>query len=129
MTRQALDVDNTSAFAYDSLSNALRENGRLLEAVDAAKTALRLSDGKYGFAHFTLGSAYFDLERWEESSASFQMAAQLDATNAAAALNAGLALFNDKKLVDAVYWLEQALKRNPSPAVKQKAERLLAVIR
>jgi tetratricopeptide (TPR) repeat protein len=95
--REALTIDPDNAFYQDTLANSLSGLRRFQEAITAAKNAIRLSDGKYSWMHFTLGSAYFDVQNWELSKQSFEKAAELDKTDFAAA-----------------NWFEEALRRDPN---------------
>jgi tetratricopeptide (TPR) repeat protein len=72
--KEATEMNPSDAFAFDTLAESLIGLRRFYEAVNAEQQAIRLSDGKFGFMHFRLGSAYFKLENWDLASQSFQKA-------------------------------------------------------
>jgi tetratricopeptide (TPR) repeat protein len=116
--KEATVLIPTNAWAYDDLAMALIGLGRFEEAVNAAGEAVQLSDGKYGFMHFHLGAAYFQLQNWQFAQQSFQKAAELDKSNAAAAYNVALCSQRMGFFRDAIQWYEEYLRRSPDAADK-----------
>jgi tetratricopeptide (TPR) repeat protein len=114
--REAIAIEPDNAFFQDTLANALIGLRRFQEAITASKASIRLSDGKYSWMHFTLGSAYFQLENWELSRQSFEKAAELDKTDFAAPYNIALCFTNLGYSRDAANWYEEALRRDPNNA-------------
>ncbi len=78
------------AWSYDSQAVALIGLRRFQEAINSAKQAIRLSDGKYGQMHFRLGYAYFETENWQFAKQSYEKAAELMPTEEASAYNVAL---------------------------------------
>jgi len=85
--KEATALESESASAYDQQAVALLGLHRYQEAINAAKQAIRLSDGKYGIMHFHLGSAYFQTENWQFAQQSFEKAAELMPTSDPSAYN------------------------------------------
>ena len=101
-------------FAYDDMANALIGLRRFGEAVTAEEQAIRLSDGKYGWMHFRLGSAYFSLENWNFAVQSFEKAAELTPAEPAAAYNVALCRQRLSQFSNAAHWYQEYLRRNPN---------------
>jgi tetratricopeptide (TPR) repeat protein len=95
-------------------ADALNHLQRFNEAINASKEAIRLSDGKYAFMHFRLGTSHFDTENWELARQSFENAAELDTKDDAAAYNVAVSLTRLGYFGDAAHWFEEALRRNPN---------------
>ncbi len=112
--RMATTLDPSNAHAFHRLSLAFSGMGKRQEAINAARQAIRLSDGKYADMHFQLGSAYFDVEDWVSSKQSYEMAAQLDPEGEAAPYNVALCLSKLRYYRDAANWFEESLRRNPN---------------
>jgi len=108
----ALQPDN--AFAYDDMAQALIGLRRFNEAVTAAGQAVRLSDGKFAWMHFNLGSAYFSLENWDFALQSYEKAAELSPEEPAAAYNTALSHQRLLHFSDAVHWYREYLRRKPN---------------
>ena len=114
--------------AYDDMATALIGLRRFDEAVNAAQQAVRLSDGKYGFMHFRLGSAYFSLENWDFALQSFEKAAELSPEEPASAYNVALCHSKLRHWGDAVRWYREYLKRNPSADDKAQVLETIRVL-
>jgi tetratricopeptide (TPR) repeat protein len=127
--RQAASLSKTDPWVLDLLASALSANDRNTEAVDAAKTALRLSDGKYATMHATLGDAYFKMKNWSDARDAYQRAAELDKSDPSATFNVAVSLYNDKRNNEALFWLEETLRRNPDAELRARTDRLLKIIR
>jgi tetratricopeptide (TPR) repeat protein len=123
--REAIAVDSNDGFAYWYLARALNGQRRFTEAVGAAQTAIRLSDGKYGAMHFTLGSAYFQLKQWPEATQAFQKAAELSPKDADAAYNVGASLYNSRYYAQSLTWYREVLKRDPNYSSKEEVLRAI----
>ena len=83
--REALATEVDDPYAHHYLARALSGQRRFTEAVTSAKNAIRLSDGKYGFMHFELGNAHFQLRQWPEAVQAFKKAAELEPMDSSAA--------------------------------------------
>jgi tetratricopeptide (TPR) repeat protein len=125
-SKESIALNNTDPMAYGAMAEALRGLGRSREAINAATEALKLSDGKYAIMHFTLGSAYFDIEDWRNAEQSFRKAAELAPTDSAAAYNVALCLARQGYYHDAATWYEEVLRRNPR---HQERDEILQKIR
>lgn len=127
--KEATALNSESASAYDQQAVALLGLRRNQEAINAAKQAVRLSDGKYGIMHFHLGSAYFETENWQFARQSFEKAAELMPGSDAAAYNVALCLRHLSLYLDAVHWYEETLRRDPNRTDKQDILNLIAILR
>ncbi len=119
-------LSSDDPYGYDDMAEALIGLRRFDEAVNAEQQALRLSDGKYAWMHFKLGSAYFSLENWNFALQSFQKASELDPKEPASVYNVALCHQKLHHWSDAVQWYQEYLKRNPTADDKA---RVLEVIR
>jgi tetratricopeptide (TPR) repeat protein len=111
--KEATSLDPSNGFYQTSMADALFGLHRNYEAVTAAKEAIRLTDGKWAFMHFRLGSAYFELQNWELARDSYLQAAKLDKTEPASAYNVALCYEKLGYLFDAAKWYEEYLRRKP----------------
>jgi tetratricopeptide (TPR) repeat protein len=112
--KESTVLSPNNAFGYDEMAEALIGLRRFDEAVNAAQQAIRLSDGKFGWMHFHLGSAYFSLENWNFAIQSFEKAAELNPQEPASAYNAALCHSKLRHWGDAVRWYREYLKRSPA---------------
>jgi len=126
---EAATLNTENAPAYDQQAVALLGLRRNQEAVNAAKQAIRLSDGKYWMMHFHLGSAYFETENWQFAQQSFEKAAELDPTSAASAYNVALCSRHLRMYLDAAHWFEEVLRRDPNRTDKQDVLNLISTLR
>ncbi len=118
--KESTALDPEDPFGYDSMAAALIGLHRFDEAVTEEQQAIRLSDGKHGWMHFTLGSAYFSLENWSFALQSFEKAAELSPTEPASAFNVALCNQHIRRFVDAAHWYQEYLRRKPD--AEDKAE-------
>jgi tetratricopeptide (TPR) repeat protein len=123
----ALSPENASA--YDQQAAALLGLHRNQEAINAAKQAIRLSDGKYGVMHFHLGYAYFETENWQFALQSYQKAAELMPYSDTSAYNVALCFQRLGLYLDAARWYEEVLRRNPNHQEKQDLLNRIAILR
>ena len=98
---------------------------RFTEAITSAKTAIRLSDGKYAWMHFVLGSAHFELNQWPEAIQAFKKAAELEPNDSASAYNVAVSYFNSDYSSEALQWYREALRRNPNSTNAQEIVRMI----
>ena len=118
--REAVVIDPNNAFHQHTLAESFSGLRRFQEAINAAKQAIRLSDGKYGWMHFTLGYAYFESENWQAARQSYEKAAELNPKDDSAAYNLALCLVKLGYYRDAALWFEEVLRRNPDHPKKQE---------
>jgi predicted O-linked N-acetylglucosamine transferase (SPINDLY family) len=98
--------------AHNNLGNALRELGRLEEAVASYRQALLLRPD-YALAYNNLGIALSEQGRAEEAVASYRGALRLKPDNAEAHNNLGVALKNQGSFDEAVACFQRALRIKP----------------
>jgi len=111
--KAAVALDPTDAWAFDAIARAddgMQDPGA---GIEAEKTALALSDGKYADMQFEMGSLYFGQKDWSLAAASFQEAFQLDASSWSAAYNVALSDARQSDFTDAALWYQKALAANP----------------
>jgi tetratricopeptide (TPR) repeat protein len=111
--RQAVELEPTHFYGYLVMAQALNGLERPSEAESAAQKAVDFSDGKNARAHAALGHAYFSQKKWKLAKRAFEAAARSDPSYAEAAYNVAVSLDNDGFEEDAVFWYEEALRRNP----------------
>ena len=126
---EATALNSENASAYDQQAVALLGLHRNQEAINVAKQAIRLSDGKYGFMHFHLGSAYFATENWQFAKQSYEKAAELAPDDDAAAYNVAVCFQRLALYLDSAHWYEEALRRNPKRTDKQDLLNLISILR
>ena len=126
---EGLALDPTSALAYFYEAASLDGLHRYQEAINAAKEAIRLSDGKFGFMHFELGSAYGGTENWQLAQASYEKAAELTPTDSNAAYNVAICDARLGYRLDAARWYEEALRRNPARPDREDVLRRIQLLR
>ena len=98
--------------AHDNLGIALREQGRLPEAIDQYEQALRLKPD-YAPTRYNLGIALLQLGRTQEAIQLWQQALQIKPDLVEAHYNLGNALFQAGQVPDAIRHYEQALRIKP----------------
>lgn len=118
--KEASVLDPKDASNFDTVAQALIGLQRPHEAAEASDQAIRLSDGGVAQYHFTLGSAYFDMENWQLARQSYEKAAELNPKDPASAYNVALCLSKQQHFMDAAHWYEEYLRRNPD--AKDKAD-------
>jgi len=127
--KEAATLTPEDASAYDEMADALFGLRRFQEVVTAAQQAIRLSDGKFAWMHFRLGSGYFELQNWEFARQSFEKAAELNPKLAPAAYNVGLCYVRLGYYRDAVKWYEEYLRRSPSASDRSDVEQTISRLR
>jgi len=111
--KQAIELNPSDPWAFYASALALSGMRQFTEAVDPAKEAIKLADGKYAEMHFALGDAYFELQQWTLAEQSYELAAKLDPKDAAAPYNIALCFTSLGYRSDAVSWFKEVLRRNP----------------
>ncbi len=127
--RESISLQPNEPWAYDSMAAALIGLRRFQESISPAQQAIRLTDGKYSYMHFRLGSAYFELENWEFARQSFQKASELDVADGASTYNVGLCLVRLHFYVDAIKWYQEYLRRRPTASDRAEVEQLIQKLR
>ena len=100
---------------YSDLGNALRQAGRIPEAIEQCRTALRL-DPDYAKAHNNLGNALLDAGQVPAAIAQYQAALQQEPDDPTAHYNLGIALFRAERLPEAIAQYETAVRLQPDEA-------------
>lgn len=98
---------------YSNVGAVLKAMGRLEEAIDAYKKALKL-DAKFSEAHSQLGFIYQNLGRVEEATVNFEHAVAIIPGSANAHLNLGSILQKKGKLEEASIAYKQAISIMPN---------------
>lgn len=127
--REAVAMQPSDAWSYLALADAQFGLRRFQETINAAKQAIRLSDGKIPSMHFRLAAAYFETENWEFARQSFEMAAKLEPKDSAAPYNVALCLARLGYRADAARWYEEVLRRNPNHPERQQILRTIQILR
>jgi tetratricopeptide (TPR) repeat protein len=120
--REALTLSPDDASSYDEMADSLFGLRRFEEVVTAAQQAIRLSDGKFAWMHFRLGSAYFELQNWDFAKQSFEKAAELNPKLSAAVYNVAVCYLRQGYYRDAAKWYEEYLRRNPNASDRSDVE-------
>lgn len=123
--KSSLALKPVNPWALYTEAKLFEDTQRTTECISAAQAAIRTSDGKYSVMQFQLGQCYFHAENWSQAERSFRIAAEADKTDYAAAFNLGLSLKREGFGADARQWFQEALRRNPSPEVRNKIQELL----
>jgi tetratricopeptide (TPR) repeat protein len=126
--RQAIQLGPEDPFAYLDLSESLAGQKRPSEAVVTAKTAIRLSDGKYGRSYMALGAALSDLKQFAEAAHAFQKAAELVPADSVSAYNAAVSFYHVRFYVDSLQWYREALRRDPNSDRKEEIAKMIAFL-
>jgi serine/threonine-protein kinase len=114
--REAIRLKPNDAAADFNLGNALREQGKLPEAVAAYREAIQLRPD-YADAHHELGIALFDQGKLPEAIAAIREAIRLKPDDAKARSNLGIALRDQGKLPEAIAAIREAIRLKPDLAV------------
>ena len=112
---KALELKPDYANAHNNLGNALKDQGKLEDAVAAFHKALELKPD-HAEAHSNLGSALKEQGKLDEAVAAFHKALELKPDHAEAHSNLGSAFKDQGKLEDAVACYRRALEFNPDRA-------------
>lgn len=112
--REATKLGPTDFSGFDAMGDAYYYLQRYTESASAEKEAIRLSNGKYSYTHFRLGSAYFELEQWKSAQDSFEQAWEEDQRNDAAAYNVAASLSRQGHYSEAAQWYRKVLQVNPN---------------
>lgn len=127
--KEAITIDPNDGWAYRSLADSLVRLRRFQEAINAAKQAVQLTDGKFSTMHFVLAEAYFGTENWEFARQSFEKAAELMPSDDAAAYNVALCFVQLGYFRDAAKWFDEVLRRNPNHKDKQEILDRIRILR
>jgi tetratricopeptide (TPR) repeat protein len=118
--KESISASPDTPQGYSVEADIFHDLQRNSECISAEQQAIRLSDGKYPYMQFRLGTCYFETEDWVQAANSFRLAAQADTTDASSAFNLALALQRQGFEGDAKIWLRKALDRKPDEELRQK---------
>jgi tetratricopeptide (TPR) repeat protein len=104
-----------SPLAHVNLGNALKDKGRVADAIAEYKQALAL-DPKSAPAHNNLGNVLTDNGRGDEAIAEYKRAIDSNATFAMAHDNLGTVLLRQRRVDDAIAEFTKAIECNPKYA-------------
>ena len=116
--RRARELRPNDPLTLHKVAEALRNAGRLQEALDAYRVALR-NDPEFAYALVGLAAALVDLQRYEKALESLARAASLEMDPATAATShflAGRALKELGRMPEAAARFEQAIESDPNHA-------------
>jgi tetratricopeptide (TPR) repeat protein len=113
--KKATELVPKSVMAHANLGKALRDQGKLEEAVASYRKAIEL-DPKRTWLHTDLGSALVKAKKLEEAIASFRKAIEVDPKYADAHAKLGLALKDQGKPEEAIVSLRKAIEVDPKSA-------------
>ena len=111
----AVAVDPNSFMAHNNLGYALDRQGKLAEAIEHYRQALRIKPD-YAEAHNNVGHALDGQGKSAEAIEHFQQALRIQPETAEAHVNWGLALDRQGKPAEAIEHLQQALRIQPENA-------------
>jgi predicted O-linked N-acetylglucosamine transferase (SPINDLY family) len=110
-----LQLQPGHAEAHNNLGNVLRDQGKLDEAVDCFRQALRLKPASAD-TYNNLANALTDQGKLDEAATAYRRAIALNPALAEAHANLGIALRNQGKLDEAVACHQRAIELNPNYA-------------
>jgi tetratricopeptide (TPR) repeat protein len=118
--KEALQMEPSNSYAMGLKADVYYYQQRFSECESASTEAIRLSDGKYPYMQFRLGTCYFSQSNWAMAVNSFRIAANADKTDPSAAFNLALALSRENMDSDSQVWFREALRRNPDAELRAK---------
>ena len=127
--REATKLDPKNGNAYDEMGDALYSLQRYEECVSAESEAIRLTDGKFGFMHFRLGTAYFSLEQWKSAETEFETASRMNPKDDTSTYDVALSLARQGFFKDAIPWYEETLRRNPTTKDREEIMKRIQELR
>ncbi len=123
--KQSVQAKPDYAFAMDTEANIYSDLQRYSECVSVETQAIRMTDGRYPFMQFRLGTCYFAQENWAMAEHAFRISAEADKVDAASAFNLALSLRRQGMEADAKIWFREALTRNPDKELRAKIQSAL----
>lgn len=127
--KESIAIYSEDPWSHYEEGRALIGLRRFMAATSAILQAIRLSDGKFSLMHFSLGSAYFELENWQLAKQSFEKGSELDPNDTAGPYNIALCLIHLSYYLDAAKWFEEVLRRNPNHPQRQEILQKIQTLR
>jgi Flp pilus assembly protein TadD len=126
--KKALELDASSADAYDGLAVVYNAQGRMDQAAEAAAKALELqraAGGGNATSAFNAGAILVNSGKFAEAQVQFQRAIRLDPSMAEAHYQLGIAFVSSGNAAEAIKSLEQYLALAPNGPNAQMARDML----
>jgi Tfp pilus assembly protein PilF len=130
--KKALELDASSADAYDGLAVIYNAQGRMDQAAEAAAKAVELqrtAGGGNATSAFNAGAILVNSGKFAEAQVQFQRAIRLDPSMAEAHYQLGIALVSTGNAAEAIKSLEQYLALAPKGPNAQMARDMLPELR
>ena len=116
--RHAINVTKNNSVAHNNLGTALKDHGKLSEAIKHYTEALRIRP-KYVDAHYNLGNAFVRRSRISEAISHYTEAVRIKPNDAEVRNNLGSVLFKQGKVNEAIGHYSEALRIKPDFAEAQ----------
>jgi tetratricopeptide (TPR) repeat protein len=116
LMQRAIEVSPRNSVAHNHLGIALREEGRVEEAIAHYREALRINPGHVNAA-YNLGLALLDQGREEEAAAYTRRALRITPDDGDAHENLGVALARLGEMDEAIRHLEDAIRLDPGNSI------------
>ncbi len=113
--RDTLAKNPNAWVAHNNLGIALKDQGKVQEAIGQYEEALRINPN-YADAHYNLGAVLLRTGKNEEAIAHYEQALRIKPDDAEAHNNLGVALAQTAKSKEAIAHFEQALRIKPDDA-------------
>ena len=126
--KKALELDASSADAYDRLAVVYNAQGRMDQAAEASAKAAELhgaAGGGNATSAFNAGAILVNSGKFAEATVQFQRAIRLDPSMAEAHYQLGVALISTGNVAEAIKSLEQYLALAPKGPNAQMAKDML----
>ncbi len=126
--KKALELDPSSADAYDRLAVVYNAQGRMDQATEASAKAAQLygaAGGGNATSAFNAGAILVNSGKFAEATVQFQRAIKLDPSMAEAHYQLGVALISTGNVAEAIKSLEQYLALAPKGPNAQMAKDML----
>jgi len=114
--RRALDLNPQIAAYYVVFGNALRQQGKYEEAIDAYHQSLKIGGVSEALVRNNIGAVSLDLNLPEEAAQAFRRAAEIQPNSGVAHMNLGQALTRLGRVSEALESFRTAVRLDPKSA-------------